>query len=204
VTRVLLLRHGAHDWLGYGIAGRLPGLALNAQGRAQAQELAQRLSGTRMDRVYASPQPRTGETVAPLAARLGLPVVIADEFDEIDFGQWTGQSMAQMQSDETRWRNWVEHRSDATPPGGEPFPQVAQRAMAGLERLGRLHPGQTVLVASHGDVIKAALAGCLGLSLDHLERFEIAPASLSVLAAVDNGWQVRLVNQALTGPLLPP
>jgi broad specificity phosphatase PhoE len=59
-------------------------------------------------------------------------------------------------------------------------------------------------VLSHGDVIKAAVAKCLGLSLDRLETFDIAPASLSVLASAGQAWKVKLVNQALTGPLLPP
>jgi broad specificity phosphatase PhoE len=51
-----------------------------------------------------------------------------------------------------------------------------------------------VLVASHADVIKAVIASVLQMSLDLLERFDIAPASVSVIDAGE-GWQrVQLVN----------
>jgi broad specificity phosphatase PhoE len=205
VTTLLLVRHAAHDWLGRGIPGRLPGVGLNAEGRSQAQALAQQLADVAIDAIYSSPQQRARETVEPLSARLAMPVEVANEFDEIDFGEWTGLGFADLESgDAALWHQWVERRSTAQPPGGEAFAQVAQRAMAGLERLRDLHPRQRVLVLSHGDVIKAALACCLGMSLDKLERLDIAPASMSVLVAGSEGWKVRAINQALTGPVLPP
>jgi broad specificity phosphatase PhoE len=205
VTRLLLLRHAAHDWLGRGIPGRMAGVSLNGEGRSQAQALAPLLARAGIDAIYSSPQQRTRETVAPLAARIALPVEIAVEFDEIDFGDWTGRHFSELERDDAAlWHHWIERRSTAQPPGGEAFGQVAQRAMAGLDRLRQLHPAQTVLVLSHGDVIKAALASCLGMSLDDLEQFDIDPASMSVVAGAGAGWKVRLVNQVLTGPVLPP
>lgn len=206
MTTFLLVRHAAHDWLGRGVPGRLPGVPLNALGRKQAEALAQRLSEevSGLTALYSSPQQRALETVAPLAARKGLPVQIAHEFDEVDFGDWTGWTMPQLEADGARWRQWVEQRSAATPPGGEPFAQVARRTVAGIERLAALHPRQSILVLSHGDVIKAVLASFLRLSLDDLERFDIEPASLSVLVSEGAWCQVKRVNQTLTGPLLPP
>ena len=198
VMRLLLVRHAAHDLAGRALAGRMPGLSINAQGREQAQALASGLSSEGIAAIYSSPQPRARETVAPLAARLGLAVEIAPEFDEIDFGDWTGRSFDEVRDhDPAAWQRWVDRRSTATPPGGEAFADMQRRALAGVERLQGLHPEQTVLVASHGDVIKAVLAGVLGLSLDHLERFDIACASLSVLQA-GSGWaQVERINQPL-------
>jgi len=204
VTTLLLVRHAAHDWLGRGIPGRLPGVGLNEEGRSQAQALARHLADAEIDAIYSSPQQRALETVAPLASRLAMPVEIANEFDEIDFGEWTGSSFADLErEDAALWRQWVERRSTAQPPGGEAFAQVAQRALAGMGRLRDLHPHQTVLVLSHGDVIKAALACCLAMSLDNLERFDIAPASMSVLNTSGKDWKVRVVNQPLTGRVLP-
>lgn len=51
-----------------------------------------------------------------------------------------------------------------------------------------------VALFSHGDVIKAALMQVLGISLDHVLRLEISPASLSVLLHGGGGAQVALVN----------
>jgi broad specificity phosphatase PhoE len=61
-------------------------------------------------------------------------------------------------------------------------------------RLAALHRGETIGVVSHGDVIKAALAKVLGLSLDNLESFEIAPGSVSVLALSDGASCVKSIN----------
>jgi broad specificity phosphatase PhoE len=199
VTTLLLVRHAAHDWLGRGIPGRLPGVTLNGEGQLQARDLSLRIAA-RVDAIYSSPQERARETAAPLAERLELPVVIAPEFDEIDFGEWTGWTFERLRAQGERWREWVEHKSVASAPGGESLAAVARRTTAGAERLARLHPDQWVLVVSHGDVIKALVAACLGLSLDGLERFDVAPASLTVLARAGDGWRLLCLNASPTGP----
>ncbi|HEY8356027.1 MAG TPA: histidine phosphatase family protein [Ramlibacter sp.] len=193
MTTFVLLRHASHDWLGRGLAGRLPGVSLNAKGRAEAQQMVGRFAGVPLAAVYSSPQPRTQQTAQPLAASLGLPVAIEPGVDEIDFGTWMGRHFEDLRGTEG-WEHWVHRRGSACPPGGEPFEGVPVRAMAALQRLRAAHPDGQVLVVSHGDVIKAILATCLGMSLDHLERLEIAPASASVVAMGEDWRQVKLVN----------
>lgn len=192
-TTFLLIRHAAHDWLGKGLAGRAPGVLLNAKGHSEAQGLPARLSGAGITAVYVSPRVRTRDTAAPLALHLGLTPAQEDGIDEIDFGDWTGKSFAQLSAD-PGWRVWVERRSLAEPPNGEPLHAAQKRVVEAIRRLRARHEGETVALVSHGDVIKAALAFYLGLSLDNLERFEIAPVSVSVLTT-GAGWaQVRLIN----------
>jgi broad specificity phosphatase PhoE len=193
VTTFLLVRHAAHDWLGRGLAGRMGDVSLNAHGWLQAETLVGRLEGRPLHAIYSSPQPRATQTVAPLAGHRRLKVHVMPAFDEIDFGQWTGREFATLEGD-PQWREWIERRGSARLPGGEAFADVRQRAVHGIEQLRVRHPERTVLVASHGDVIKAILATALGMSLDLLERFEIAPASVSVLEAGDGWVQVKLVN----------
>ena len=199
MTTFILLRHASHDWLGRGLAGRLPEVSLNAQGRTEAQQLVERFAGVPLAAIYASPQPRTQQTARPLAASRGLPVGIEPGFDEIDFGAWMGLRFEDLRGT-AGWDQWVHRRGSACPPGGEPFAGVPDRALAGLQALQHAHPDGQVLVVSHGDVIKAVLARCLGMSLDYLERLEIAPASASVLAMGEDWVQVKLVNGL--GPLL--
>lgn len=194
MTRFLLVRHAAHDWLGRGIAGRLGDVSLNAQGWLQAEALVGRLEGRKIHAMYSSPQPRTMQTVAPLAGRRRLKVQVAPAFDEIDFGQWTGREFASLEGD-PQWAHWNAHRGSAGAPGGEAFADVQQRAVHAVEQLRTRHPDRTVLVASHGDVIKAILATALGMSLDLLERLEIAPASISVLDAGEGWVRVTGVNE---------
>jgi probable phosphoglycerate mutase len=199
VTTFLLVRHGAHDWVGRGIAGRQPDVSLNAEGRRQAQELVPRLAGVALDAIYCTPQPRTQQTAQPLAAARGLPLQVRDAFDEVDMGEWVGKSFRELEALGEPWRHWCERRASAHPPGGEPFAEVPRRSMAGLRQLRDAHPEGNVLIVSHGDVIKAMVASCLNMSFDDLERFDIAPASVSTLAMAADWMQLRLLNAQ--GPL---
>ncbi|HET8747658.1 MAG TPA: histidine phosphatase family protein [Ramlibacter sp.] len=192
-TTFSIVRHAAHDWLGRGFAGRQPDVSLNAQGREEAGALVRRLQGVPLDAIYCSPQPRTQQTAAPLAAQRGLEIRVEAAFDEVDLGEWQGRTFDEVR-DQEAWKHWLAHRGSAQPPGGEPFAEVARRASAGLRRLAELHPQQHVLVVSHGDVIKAMVATVLGLSLDNLESFDIAPCSISVIAMGREWAQVRLLN----------
>jgi probable phosphoglycerate mutase len=65
--------------------------------------------------------------------------------------------------------------------------------------LQRSHPDATVLLVSHGDVIKCIVATCLGMSLDDLERFDIAPASATRLDLGPDWMKLHLLNAQ--GPL---
>jgi broad specificity phosphatase PhoE len=66
--------------------------------------------------------------------------------------------------------------------------------MRGVERLRATHPQGTVLVASHGDVIKAVVATCLRMSLDDLETFDVACASVTAIDAGEGWAQVKQVS----------
>jgi broad specificity phosphatase PhoE len=54
---------------------------LSALGRARAEALAEHLAAAGIERILASTLRRTGETAAPLAARLGLEVELYDPHD---------------------------------------------------------------------------------------------------------------------------
>jgi broad specificity phosphatase PhoE len=195
MTTLLLVRHAAHDWIGRGVAGRMPGVGLNDEGSRQAKALIARLQHRRPQVIYSSPLQRTLETATPLAHALGMTVVTDEGLSEIDFGEWTGRSFEELERDDReRWRLWCERKGEAGAPGGEAFVAVQARIMARLDHLRRLHPTEGVVLFSHGDVIKAALAGYLGLPLDHVERFEIAPASVSIVETGTDWYQVKLVN----------
>jgi probable phosphomutase (TIGR03848 family) len=181
MTRLLLIRHGANDAQKSGILpGWTPGFHLNQVGRAQAEALAQRLASVEMAAVYASPLERTLETAEIVAAPHGLPVVVRDDFGEVRAGRWTGQPLEKLRK-RRLWRQVQLAPSMVRFPGGESFLEVQVRAVAELERLCADHPHQTVVVASHADVIKAAVAHYIGLHLDLFQRLVIAPASLTAL-----------------------
>jgi broad specificity phosphatase PhoE len=193
VTTFLLVRHASHDLLGLALAGRSPAVNLNEAGRREARVIAERLSAHPAAAVYVSPQPRALQTAQPLADRLNLRLQVDGALDEIDFGRWTGARFAEL-ADDPLWPTWVERRSIAQPPGGEAFVGVQERIVCCLDRLQTAHPDKHVVVVSHGDVLKAALAKYLHISLDDLESFDLRPASVSIVVASGAWRQVRVLN----------
>jgi probable phosphoglycerate mutase len=193
MTTLLLIRHALNDLVDQAIAGWRPGTHLNAVGRAQAARLAEVLAEAPLRALYSSPLERARETAAPLAARLGLAVTTDTELGEIDFGDWTGRSLAELAADE-RWRAFNSLRSLTRVPGGELMIETQARMITALERLRARHPAEMIAVFSHGDPIRAALAYYLGLHLDLFQRFEISPASVSLVEFKDNGPLIQGLN----------
>ncbi len=199
-TTVFLVRHAAHDRVDRVLCGRMPGVGLGEAGRRQAEALARRFARSGgVDAVWTSPLQRARETAEPVAARLGLSARASDALCEIDFGAWTGQAFDDLR-DDPRWRRWNEARGGERPPGGESMAEAQARATGEVERARAEHPDGRVVLVSHGDVIKAVLAGVLGLSLDAHARFEIAPGSVSALAVWDGGRKVLSMNEAAAAP----
>src|SRR4051794_17038771 len=150
-----------HELVGRVLCGRMPGVGLGEEGRRQATALAERLAPEGLAAIHSSPAQRARETAEVIALRLGLAVTPCPELDEIEFGAWTGRSFASLAGD-PGWERWNTQRGTARPPGGETMAEAQQRAMRWLEEVRLRHPGAAVAAVSHGDVIKAVLAGCLG------------------------------------------
>ena len=192
---ILLVRHAAHDHLGRILSGRMPGVPLSGAGRAQAAALGARLSAEPLRAIQSSPVQRARETADAIAAAAGgCNVTQADALDEIDFGGWTGATFAALEED-AAWRHWNAARSQACPPGGETMAQAGARLMRHAAALAARHDGAMIALVSHCDVIRAAVAGWLGLSLDHALRFDIDPASVSRIAMGEWGARVMTLNE---------
>jgi broad specificity phosphatase PhoE len=194
VTIFHLVRHGEHALQGRIIAGRTNGIGLSPQGRIEAQALAERLARDRIEAIYASPLDRTRETAAILAERLDRPVAIREDLIELDFGEWTGLTFDQVRAD-PRWLPWQSCRSIAAIPGGESWRQVQDRTVGAIFDLRRAHPDGTVVLVSHGDVIRAALLFVLGMPLDLYNRIEVATASISTVRIDNHQIRVPALNE---------
>jgi broad specificity phosphatase PhoE len=186
---VILVRHAAHGQVGRVLTGRKPGVGLSDQGRAQANRLGAFFAEKPVAAVYSSPLQRAQETAAPIAERCGRPLRTHEGLQEIDFGTWTGRAFDSLAGDPA-WDEWNARRGSARVPSGESMGEVRTRAVAAVEAIAARHPGQRVVLVSHADVIRGIVAAWLGLALDRLLRFEIGPASISVLAA---GGERRLL-----------
>lgn len=151
---LLMARHGQTDlniderW-----QGRIDA-PLNATGLAQAEQLV-RLLPAGIDALVVSPMWRARQTAEPVARALGLAPRLDAVFRERDFGVFEGLSAddAARLYPELAARN-AAYRWDEEPPGAEPTRAVVARVARGLQRLRAEHDGQTVLLVSHGFVVR--------------------------------------------------
>jgi len=196
VTTFHLVRHAPHALQDRGLlVGRTPGVGLGEDGREVARRLAGRFEGVALAAVHSGPLERATATAAAIAGRAGLPVEVAAELDEVDFGDWTGRGVAELDGGDPLWAAWNVARSGTRAPGGETMVEAQGRALGLIERLRGRHPrGQRVVLVSHRDVIRAVLLHVLGLGLDLIHRLEVEPGSVSTVAVGELGSCVLAVN----------
>ena len=199
MTTFVLVRHAPHILQGKSLVGRTDGIGLSEEGRRILERLAERFAGAAIDAVYCSPLERASGTAGAIAARLGLEPEVAPELNEIDYGDWTGRTFAEV-ADEPVWHWWNTFRSGTRLPGAETMLEIQARTLALVERLRERHPSGRVVLVSHGDPIRAVLLHFLGMSSDFIHRLEVDPGSVSVLAVEDSGPCLLRLND--TGHLL--
>jgi probable phosphoglycerate mutase len=178
MTRILLIRHAATDLMSLQLCGHTPGISLSETGQQQADHLARALVHRPIEAIYCSPLERAQQTAQAIAATRGLSPIIYPSFIELDFGEWTGKSFDELRAN-PQWNEYNRTRSSVTPPNGEPPVEVLRRARNGLDEVVNQHPGGECAIVTHGDVIRSLLTSLLGMRLDDLLRFEIAPASVT-------------------------
>jgi probable phosphoglycerate mutase len=134
---------------------------LTELGHRQAREAGRLLAEQyEPSHLYCSRFRRARQTAEEIAAEVGLPVVEIDGIEERCFGELRGKPwdvyravLAELDI-EALWH----HRA----PGGESLVDVASRAAPVVERLAERHPGQQVIVVSHGGVMAALRAWIAG------------------------------------------
>lgn len=148
-TRVHVMRHGeVHNPKGI-LYGRLEGYGLSDRGRAQAEAVADAVSGHDIVLVVASPLQRAQETAAPIAARHGLEVVTDPGLIESENYYFEGRRAS---PGDGAWRDpraWWQLRDPFTPSWGEPYKDVAARMVTAIEKARAKSAGREALMVSH-------------------------------------------------------
>lgn len=202
MTILLLVRHGQNDWVKKKrLAGRIPGVHLNEEGKKQAEGAAERLAHLPVKAIYSSPLERCVETAEAIARPHELPVIELDELAEVKYGKWEGEKLKEL-AKQKEWAAVQHFPSRFRFPDGESLLEVQQRAVAALEWLHRKHEKEAIVVVSHADVIKLVLAHYLGVHIDLFQRIGLSPAAVSVVALTEHGVQVVRIND--DGPLVLP
>ena len=193
--RLILVRHGETQWnrenrvLGYA------DIALNEEGRRQAQRVALALKGERVDAIYSSPLQRAMETAAEIARFHQVEVGADDAFKEMDAGELDGLTYEEMREQYGDFlREWLKDAPSLKMPGGESLSELQERAWQGLERIIASHPDGAVILVSHNFTILCIICRALGIPLTQFRRLRLNTASISSLNFGERGISLLLLN----------
>jgi probable phosphoglycerate mutase len=190
---IYLVRHGHSTANAKAIlAGRDFKVSLSKLGVKQSISVAEELKSRRFHSIYSSPLPRCLETLEPLVANTkGAKIEILGGVIEMEYGDWSGKKLSTLGRNGL-WRTIQNRPSLVRFPNGESFMEMQTRAMESIQNVAK--PGAEILICSHGDVIKAIIAGLIGLPFDAFQRLSIDPASITVLEIFDGRVSLKIMN----------
>jgi probable phosphoglycerate mutase len=194
-TRICIIRHGETDW---NVERRIQGnidVALNETGIAQAGATAAGLAGRRFDAVYSSDLDRALQTARSVAAALGLDVRPDPGLRERHYGVLQGLTTAEVAVRyPTAYAHYLARSPDHRFGSGECLADFSARIVTAIEALAIRHPGEELLLVSHGGVLDICYRRATGRPLSTPRDFSIPNAALNWFEIGPEGW--RLIDWA--------
>ncbi len=186
-NKYFLMRHGEGE---HNVKGILSSnladdkYGLTATGRAQVQEQAEKLKGSGITHIYASPFRRTRESAEIMADVLGIShdsIVYDETLREIDFGDLDGKPFGEFLEYEEKN---MQAYSDSLP-NGESYLDAKRRFGGFLYNLEKVHADSIILMISHGmalEALKAVVEGAGDIESKHItDTLEPKPGEMMEL-----------------------
>ncbi|MBI4744183.1 MAG: histidine phosphatase family protein [Actinobacteria bacterium] len=179
MTRIILVRHGETDWnKEQKFQGRID-VELNEAGKIQADILAERLKGLKIDYIYSSPLSRALVTAKKIAEHHNLEVEIVEDFTEIEHGEWEGLHLLEVKERYgDLYNKWLTSPHDLKMPKGESLRDVRKRSVRALNKIIAAHPDDTVLIAAHDAINKVLI--CYALDMDNCHFWQIKQGNSAI------------------------
>jgi probable phosphoglycerate mutase len=191
-TQIIIVRHGQTQWNIRKIRQGHLDSELTDKGVAQARALGQRLARESFTALYSSDLGRALHTARMIATVTGHEIVTDPRLRERHLGVFQGLS-----GDEIKDKHPDEYRLHRTLgpeyviPGGESVRQQVARNVACLDEIALKHPGEKVVVVTHGGVVSGLFRHALNIPFDAPRRFEFVNAGLNVFAYEEGHWILR-------------
>ncbi|MCA1243206.1 2,3-bisphosphoglycerate-dependent phosphoglycerate mutase [Stappia stellulata] len=192
---LVLVRHGQSDWNLKNLFTGWKDPDLTEQGVEEARAAGRKLKDMKLDFdiAFTSDLSRAQRTLRLILEELGhedLETIRNQALNERDYGDITG-----MNKDEARQKFGEEQvhiwrRSfDVPPPGGESLKMTAERVLPYYhsEILPQVLAGKRVIVAAHGNSLRALVMELEGLTPDQILQRELATGAPIVYRLTDEG-----------------
>ena len=194
---MILMRHGqADNNVNRILVGRHIESHLTEYGKHQVLDTAKYLGEISIDKVLVSPVVRTIETAEIVCEYLGLDYQIDERLYEIELGRLVGMNYEEiiLKYGNLFLEFYTENEAALTPYGVESFASIKQRIKNILDEMAEAYWDRNVLMISHLDPIKAAIAIILDLKPESLYKWQIRNASLTILKNDNKAYTLTGVN----------
>lgn len=195
MPKLALVRHGQSQW---NLENRFTGwwdADLTAKGEAEAKQAGTLLkeAGFEPKLAFSSMQTRAIRTLWIALTemdRVWLPVEKSWRLNERHYGGLTGLDKKETAEKHGEDQVHIWRRSyDTPPPGGESLKDTAERVLpyVNAEIMPRVLKGERVLIAAHGNSLRALVMQLEGLSRDEVLALNIATGAPIVYELDDKG-----------------
>src|SRR5215204_571158 len=199
-----LVRHGQSEWNALGLWTGLRDIELNDIGIEEARQAAESLRGITFDVAYTSALKRAHQTLEKILDTLGqngIPTTADAAINERDYGDLTAKNKWDVQKEygDEQFMKW--RRSwDYPVPGGETLKDVYARVAPYYDAhiLPDLEAGKNVIVAAHGNSLRALVKHLEDIPDAEIPKLEIGTGEVYVYQVGANGKitgkEVRAAN----------
>jgi len=188
MTRLYLIRHAEAEGNLYRIAHGHYNSLITERGYKQIAALRRRFTDIPIDAVYSSDLFRTRTTARAIYEPKGLTLHTTTSFREVGIGVWEGhtwQELAMTEPEELhRFNRDMSHWHVE---GGETVEGVLERFIPTLRRIAEEYDGKTVVVFSHGTVLRLVLGTLQGLTMEEINQTRHADNTAVSLLEYENG-----------------
>ncbi len=198
MVKILVVRHGfSQSNLDGTFTGHLDA-PLTDLGLKQGKLVSEYIyKNYKIDAIYSSDLTRAVSTIKPLADKLNMPIKTSKNLREIYGGVWEGKTIAKIKElygdDYSKWHSYAE---DMRATGGESMAEVMQRAKNALYEIAKENDGKTVVVATHGGLIKGLQGELMGISIKALKDVEFL-CNASIMEIEFDG-EFKIVNRCIS------
>ena len=188
-TRIIAIRHGETAWnVDTRIQGHLD-IPLSANGRWQAERLAEALRDEPLTAIYASDLTRAWETAAYVGRATGVNVTPEIGLRERGFGDFEGKTFAEIEvllpEQSLRWRT---RDPEFSPAGGETLVALRARVVEAAQRLASQHPGEQIALIGHGGVMDVLYRAATRLEIQAPRTWALGNAAINRLMWTPEGF----------------
>ena len=192
---LLIVRHGETDW---NAIGRIQGhtdIGLSEKGAEQARSLGKRLAGLAIDVAYTSDLKRSSETARIALGGRDIVLNETPKLREYHKGVFEGLTLAEIKAQfPEEYPRYLEKNLSYAPKGGETTRDVSARMTEIFNEIRSNHLNESVLVVSHGGVLRAAMVSLLGMPLEGNWSFVFGNCGLTMVDTYEDNAVLRLFN----------